>query len=77
MSKIQRTKEDIYSDDFELQPEVVLVNGRPCRVYLPPIFFRDGTKLYWIKFLDDQDVIVAKESDIQLIKNGKLLYGKD
>ena len=77
MSKILRTKEGGYEDGFELQPEVMLVHGRPCRVNLPPIFFRDRTKLYWIRFMDDDDVIVAKESDIKLIKNGKLLYGKD
>lgn len=68
---------DSYPEGFELQPEILLVDNRLCRVYLPPIYFRDGTKLYWVMFIDDRDVIVVKEQDLKVLKNGKLLYGKD
>jgi hypothetical protein len=67
---------DNHINGYELQPEVCLVNGRPCRVFIPPIFFRDSTRLYWIKFLDDGDVTVVKEHDITSLKNGRLLYAK-
>jgi hypothetical protein len=61
---------------FELQPEVFLVNNRPCKLYLPCYGQMDsGKKLYWVEFLDKEDVNIVFEQDLVLVKNGKLLYG--
>ncbi len=61
---------------YELQQEILLFKERPCRVFIPPVIFQEEVKLYWVQFLDDQDVELVKEKDLKLIKNGKLLYGR-
>jgi hypothetical protein len=60
---------------YELQPEVLLCKNRPCRVFIPPIS-AFGTRIYWVEYLDNQDVDIVQEKDLKVTKNGKLLYGE-
>jgi hypothetical protein len=62
-------------NNFELQPEILLVNNRPCRVFIPP-FLLDESKYYWVRYLDDESVEIINESNLKILKNGHILYGK-
>lgn len=62
---------------YELQPEVVLCGNKPCRVFIPYVIAGPGgERLYWVLLLHTEEVEIVKESELKLIKNGKLLYGK-
>lgn len=62
---------------FELQSEVYLVNGRPCKIWLPPVLCTNGIeKHYWIEYIDDKSITIVLESQLVLTKRGKLLYDR-
>lgn len=65
---------NFWVNGYELQNEVVLYKGRPCRVFLPPYESAEGV-LYWIKYLDNEDVNIVPREDLVVLKNGKLLFG--
>jgi hypothetical protein len=33
-------------------------------------------RIYWVKYLDSEDIELVREKDLKVIKNGSLLYGK-
>ena len=49
---------------------------RLCRRFIPPVVM-DGITYYWIRWEDDFDVTILRESDIKMLnRNERLLYGK-
>lgn len=61
---------------FTLEPEIVLIGKRPCRIFTPPVVDKDHLKIYWVQYLDDGSIGACSEEEIVKLKNGKVLYGK-
>lgn len=64
-----------YMPDFELQNDIYLYEGEPCKIFLPAVILEAG-KYYWIQYVRDGQVTITHEDTLELPKRGKLLYGK-
>ena len=59
---------------FELQPNILIVDGKLAKVFLPYVIVLNDIKYFWVKYLESEEIGIVKESDLTITKNGKLLY---
>lgn len=65
------------SSEFTLQDELYVKGNRLCRLYLPIIILEEGTRVYWIQYIDDNEVTAAYEHELKKANRfEKALYGR-
>lgn len=60
-------------NDFKLLDKIYIANGRPCKVFIPPV--KINTKYYWVMYLDNNDISVVKKEDLSTSSTVQVLWG--